>query len=208
MDATQSKFAYRCLPMAIANQSSWDVLSPSDVKATWNGDNSPQGVNVEILDKDVFHFASSLFGWGVLTFHVDFIIRTNTPNSIYVKGPSNSHKNYIQPLEGIVETFWLPFTFTMNWKFTEPSEISFKKDEPLFSFFPVDLNYLESFTTNTINIDHDPVFACKYHTYDDSRTDHVNNGNVDWQKYYMQGVEPFIDKKHPEHKSKVKLKEF
>ena len=40
----------------------------------------------------------------------------------------------------------------MNWKFNEPGEVIFKKDEPIFSFFPINLDYVESFSTEVDKI--------------------------------------------------------
>ena len=37
-----------------------------------------------------------------------------------VKGPSNHWKPNCAPLEGVVETWWLPYTFTLNWKIVSP----------------------------------------------------------------------------------------
>jgi len=210
MDNTAHKYAYRCLPMTIANQAAWDVLCPSDIEVEWDGGDTQSSLNVKYLNKgdDFFDFASSLFGYGIVTFHVDFIIRTSPNVSIYVKGPANRIKQSIQPLEGIVETFWLPFTFTMNWKFTNPGTVKFEKDEPIFSFFPIELDRLESFVLKTENITNDQSFYNKYRTYCDSRSDHISEYGSDWQKFYMQGVEPFIEKKMPNHKTKINLKKM
>jgi len=210
MDNTKSKYAYRCLPMTIANQASWDVLCPSNVEFDWSGDDSTQSLNIKYINKgdDFYEFASSLFGYGIITFHVDFVIKTTANTSIYVKGPANSSKHGIQPLEGIVETFWLPFSFTMNWKFTQPGKTSFQKDEPLFTFFPIDLEYLESFSLETKNLSDDNTFFNKYKTYSDSRSEHISEQVADWQKFYMQGVEPFMENKIPTHKTKINLKKL
>ena len=37
MDETVDRFAYRCLPVAIANQVGWDLLCPIAFSAKWNG---------------------------------------------------------------------------------------------------------------------------------------------------------------------------
>ena len=39
MDDTQDRFAYRCLPLSIANQTGWEILSPAGFTARWNGKN-------------------------------------------------------------------------------------------------------------------------------------------------------------------------
>src|SRR5277367_4965853 len=37
MDGTQLSFAYRCLPLNIANAHGWEILSPVGFEAIWNG---------------------------------------------------------------------------------------------------------------------------------------------------------------------------
>ena len=37
MDKTNESFAYRCLPLNIANAHGWEVLSPCDFTAFWRG---------------------------------------------------------------------------------------------------------------------------------------------------------------------------
>jgi hypothetical protein len=37
MDATSKKYANRCLPLRIANQSGWFILNSHEIRAIWNG---------------------------------------------------------------------------------------------------------------------------------------------------------------------------
>lgn len=37
MDQTHQRFAYRCLPLNIANAHCWELLTPSGFTACWNG---------------------------------------------------------------------------------------------------------------------------------------------------------------------------
>jgi hypothetical protein len=211
MDETQDKYAYRCLPMVIANQHSWDAICPGDIQVTWEGDNSFKGVKIDFLDYTSFNFASSLFGYGVLTFHVDFVLQTDENISIYVKGPANSFKPKIQSLEGIVETNWLPFTFTANWKFTEPGIVRFKKGEPLFSFFPINTSLIEEHEIISRNINEDEDFKIKHDYYSESRNNHLAEGNTNgesWQKYYMKGINPSDNTVHKNHKTRLQVKKI
>lgn len=211
MDNTPNKFAYRCLPLSIANQISYDCLCPSTIKATWTGDDEYDSVKVEYLNENNFNYAGSEFGSGILTFHVDFVVSTSENSCLFVKGPSNKFKKNINPLEAIVETHWLPFTFTFNWKFVEPGEVIFEKDEVMFSFFPINLDYVESFETNVDYLRNDFEFKSLYQAYTDSRSQHIKNGTTqgsDWQKYYMKGISPLISTPNKHHKSKINLKPF
>ena len=43
MDATPESFAYRCLPLNIANAHGWEILCPCGFEAVWNGDVGHRG---------------------------------------------------------------------------------------------------------------------------------------------------------------------
>src|SRR6187397_394325 len=47
MDASPQRFAYRCLPLAIANQAGWWLPSPATFTAWWDGGPHRQSVHVE-----------------------------------------------------------------------------------------------------------------------------------------------------------------
>src|SRR5215831_140466 len=46
MDATPERFAYRCLPLNIANAHGWELLCPSAFTATWSGGAGLDGITV------------------------------------------------------------------------------------------------------------------------------------------------------------------
>ena len=117
MDATPDAFAYRCLPLNIANAHGWLILNTVPFLAEWNGDPGTDGVSITPTAAGPL-LASSHFGSGVLTFSVNGLFHTEPGYDLMATGPFNSPKDAIHPLTGIVETDWSPFTFTMNWKFT------------------------------------------------------------------------------------------
>jgi len=49
MDATADRYAYRCLPLLIANQAGWLALNNREVRVTWNGDDDPSALTIEYL---------------------------------------------------------------------------------------------------------------------------------------------------------------
>ena len=77
MDDTPEAFAYRCLPLNIANAHGWEVLNPYGFEAIWNGG---PGVDAITIRPDAGaapeRLAVSLFGHGVMTFHIEAIVRT------------------------------------------------------------------------------------------------------------------------------------
>jgi hypothetical protein len=207
MKETPDSYAYRCTPMNVANQYGWYVLCPEDFSAKWLGDNALDGVSIRYKDNQKLNFANSEFGSGVLTINLDFVLRTEPNVSTYIRGVPNFLKDGIQPLDAIVETDWLPFTFTYNFKFTRHARVEFKKDEPLFSFFPIYRNFAEDSDISTNRIESDPVFFKKYTEYANSRDHYLKNNDGTFQKYYRDAKDPNGQSYSPtNHKPKISFK--
>src|SRR5882757_10212642 len=123
MDDTPEAFAYRCLPLNIANAHGWEVLNPCGFEAIWDGGSGVEALTIKPDAGAVEgRLAQSLFGQGVITFHVEAIVRTPPGWNLWVGGSPNRHKDGVGPLTGVIETDWSPFTFTMNWRFTRPGQ--------------------------------------------------------------------------------------
>lgn len=174
MDNMNGKWGYKCIPLNVANQNGWQVLSPIEFCANWNGGPGIDDVEVHYHEDSDIHFASGHFGYGILTIMPDFIIKTSKGISTHVRGIPNSHLDSLQPLEGMVETDWLPFTFTFNYKFTRPGEIIFQKDQPLFSFFPVKRGYIDKYKINRSKLSGDKDLYDKYNIFEKAREDHID----------------------------------
>jgi hypothetical protein len=132
----QATHAYLCLPMVIANQWGWQVLCPTDVRVTWDGSPALEGLRVEVADQYTPAIKSQ-FGSGIVTFSPPWLFRTPPGWDLYLKGPSNRWKPNCVPLEGVIETWWLNYTFTLNWKLVEPGTVDFAKGESLGQLVPV-----------------------------------------------------------------------
>src|ERR1700722_13319430 len=88
MDAAPEAFAYRCLPLNIANAHGWEVLCPSSFEAFWNGGGRTGGprpivAGIRPLD-DAGWPGLSHFGCGVVTFHVGYLVRTEPGYDLWV----------------------------------------------------------------------------------------------------------------------------
>ena len=46
MDATPESFAYRCLPLNIANAHGWEILNPCGFEAIWDGGGETSAVTL------------------------------------------------------------------------------------------------------------------------------------------------------------------
>ena len=132
MDAFAARHPYRCLPLSMANTTGWEILFPMGFTAEWDGGKGTDAITL-IPDRphpDFHEFVSSHFSHGVITFHTGYLFRTRQGWDMWAGGPPNYPKDGVYPLSGLVETDWLPFPFTMNWIFTRPGRVHFKKGEP------------------------------------------------------------------------------
>ena len=128
--------AYHCLPLVVANQWGWQVTCPTDVRVAWDGAADPGGLRVEV-DPQFGPAVKSQFGQGIVTFSPPWLFRTPRGWDLLAQGPSNRWKANCVPLEGIIETWWLPYTFTFNWKLVEPGTVTFERGESIGQLLPI-----------------------------------------------------------------------
>jgi len=202
MESSPNRFAYRCLPLVIANQAGWDLLNPTPFRAKWNGGPRPEDVLVEplrALEDGEQLWGSGHFGSAVLTANVGYLFRTPPGIGLQVSGPPNSPKDGLHPLSGIVETDWSHSSFTMNYLFTRPDHwVTFDEGESLCRILPVDFELLEGLAGELRDLRSEPDLADKYFTWSKSRdafNESLQNpfseeSQVGWQKEYFQGKRP------------------
>lgn len=169
IEELDQKYAYRCLPLLVANQYGWEILSTHHFRASWDGSSSCDGLRVENLYGDGRLHCKSHFGWGVLTFQMPFVFKTSEGWDLYVRGPTNSPKDGIIALDGIIETDWAPSTFTMNWRFTRACTVEFEVGEPICLLFPVQRGSLERFDTEICMLETNSELHAKYNEWRGSR---------------------------------------
>jgi hypothetical protein len=214
MDAAHQRFPYRCLPLAIANQCGWILRCPVGFSAYWYG--GPLKEDIELRFDQPDNRILSHFGVGVITFTVPFLFRTPPGINLWVKGPANWIKDGIQPLEGVVETDWIPSTFTMNWKMTRVCEwVRFEKGEPYCMLVPVPRGLIETLVPRIEPIATNPELEKQYHKWEESRSEfliglHARDPKAvaqGWQKDYFQGKTP-TGEAFQAHQTRLNVKEF
>jgi len=218
MDATPESFAYRCLPLAIANAHGWEVLTPCGFVAQWDGGAEPSAVTITLdPGADPAQAPISLFGQGIITFHIEAIFRTPPGWNMWVGGSPNRAKDGIAPLTGVVETDWSPFTFTMNWQLTRPGmAVRFDALEPFCFIFPTPRAALEDFEPVFAPLGADPVTAERFQAWSEARDAFHASVQRDppkapadrWQKHYYRGVDVAGDTLVPDHRTKLRLRPF
>jgi hypothetical protein len=168
MNETPNSYAYRCLPLSIANAHGWEVCCPVTFEAEWNGGSNIDDVRIIFEDektqqKKIKSLVDSHFGSGILTFYPGVIISTCPGYDLWLAGPVNEFKDGIQALSAVIETYWMPFHFTMNWKFTRPNlKVRFEKGEPFCFFFPIEHDLLERFNPTFKQISEEPDLEKQY----------------------------------------------
>lgn len=216
MDATPDKYAYRCLPLNIANAHGWEILCQAGFEAVWDGGGALD--SIRIVGAAPAHLLPiSHFGAGVLTFHVHALLRTEPGYNLWVGGSPNRIKPGIHPLTGIVETDWAPYSFTMNWKFTRPHfPISFAKGEPFCFLYPVPRGLVEAQQPEIREIDSDPALARDYRAWSEGRQSFLKELPIPdsdaarqvWQKSYFRGNRPDGGAGSADHQTKIMPAEF
>jgi Family of unknown function (DUF6065) len=210
-------FAYRCLPLNIANAHGWEILCPSDCSAIWGGAAVPQSLQVKRPD-DALAPAVSHFGFGILTFHIPCIFQTDTGYDLMVQGPVNRPKDAVAPLSAIVETDWAPFTFTMNWMFTRANtEVNFERGEPICHVYPLKRGDLEACEPRLEPLANNAELQSQFMKWTASRSTFIKELKEPeslarsqlWEKQYFRGLDAFgRPANQTKHYTKLNLRKF
>ncbi len=214
MEETHQRYAYRCLPLTIANAMGWQILSPCRVMIEWHGGDSQDDLKV-YCDYRWRSFVLSHFGHGIVTFAVGYLLRTDPGVGTWVRGAPNQPKDGIVALDGIVETDWLPFPFTMNWRFTRPGLVTFEAGEPICFVTPFRYRELEEAQPEIMPLSANPELQKEHQEWVNERKDFnkklfaqdeetVKQG---WTRYYMQGKRMDGEGGNPLHLTNAALKE-
>lgn len=211
MDETAEKYANRCLPLLIANQSGWWITNKHNILMWWDGSSGTDAIRIK--SRGFTHCpAVSHFGHGIVTWKMPWLFRTPAGWNLIAKGPTNQAKDGIQALEGVIEADWAPMTFTMNWKFTRANKtVHFGPGDPICMILPQRRNELESFSPEIHDLSEDPELEEKYRVWGLGRDEfhyglqHDDPAVVEagWQKDYFRG------RSGPEdHQTKRRLRAF
>ena len=209
------RFAYRCLPLALANQVGWELLNPVSFTASWNGRPGLDAIKIR-FHGDASPLIGSHFGHGVLTFTPGYLFRTTSSHNLWVKGPANRPKDGIAPLEGLIETDWAPYSFTMNWQFTRKRhKVRFEEGEPVATIVPYPRHYPRKFEPQLKNLNENPKLYEQYVSWREDRMAFnealKQEGSAaqkeGWQRTYMKGQDQ-AGNIFAGHETKIQMKDF
>jgi hypothetical protein len=216
MDETNEAFAYRCLPLNIANAHGWEFLNPVAFSARWNGGEEPGAIDIRSA-ADHHHRPITLFGHGILTFHIPGVFKSEPGWNMMVGGSPNRPKDGIYALSGIIETDWAPYSFTMNWRFTRPGHwVTFDEGEPFCFVFPVQRNAITAIEPEIRTMASNPGFQAEYEAWSKERREFSNRLTVKdsdearmrWQKRYYRGLDMHDKAGIADHQAKLRLPDF
>ena len=214
MDIDTGGWANRCLPLRIANQAGWWVLCDADFEAVWTGKNAKDSVRIQFDRGQSSACVSSMFGYAVLSFGLPYLFRTPPGWNLWARGPANLPKSSIAPLEGIVETDWLNFPFTMNWKFTERLKpVRFRRDEPICMLVPIRRGDTESFHPEVRNLESDLELSHSFELGLEKRNlvrkDLLQDKKVEGRAlgHYVRG-EGYLGERSEEHQRRLEIHPF
>lgn len=221
MDGTSDRWANRCLPLLMANETGWSLLNPHGFTATWDGGKRDSAVRIDFDEPPPGDtVAASIFGYGIVTWSVPYLFRTDPGWNLLARGPANQPKDGASPLEGLVETDWATATFTMNWKLTRPGlAVHFDAGEPFCTIVPQRRHELEAFEPRKAPLTEDPELERGYTSWQRSREQMAmlkfvsQFGTVDgfdplaWEQDYFRGRSQ-DGGSAPDHQTKQRLKPF
>jgi hypothetical protein len=216
IDATEDRFAARCLPLLIANQAGWLILNSHTFRVRWAGGASANDLTIVYLDGSRPYPAATLFGHGIVTFHIPYLFRTPPGYNLLARGPANMPKDGAYALEGLIETDWAVATFTMNWKLTRADHIvTFEEGEPICMIVPQRRGELEAFRPRVEPLGAAPETKEGFETWATSRGRFLSGlmmygkgrGRTAWQKHYFHGTSP-SGVEADVHQRKLRLRPF
>ena len=146
-----TKREYRCLPLTIANQIGFVIVSEFDVTINWNGGDDAKDLTfhfdrpIEEINQMYPKFAS-LAGRGIFSIFPPFNLRTPPGVNMMTMNPPNVIIPNVTVLTGMVETDNLRRNFSFNMKIDTPNvPVHIKAGTPISSLVPVPRYYLDAF---------------------------------------------------------------
>ena len=215
MDAATRGWANRCLPLRIANESGWWILNECDFEVEWDGQAGMDCLHFTFPHGETGMVPFNMVGYGIVSWAPPYLLKTPAGMNLWVRGPANYPKDGIVPTEGIVETDWCPYPFTINWKMTRPGvRVRFAKGEPICFLIPIRRFEAEQFTPTLQNLVSNPELENDYQIWHARRlqakaisgTDGAQGKQaVAGQGQYIRG-ESATGVRMAEHQTKLKIK--
>lgn len=211
MDAFPDHHPYRCLPLAIANAYGWQLILPASVTAEWNGGMAKEDLTIDCSQ----NLAVSNFAGGVLTFYVSYVFRTDPDHHLLVTGPTNVFKDGVAPMSAVIETDWLPYSFTFNYQFTRPGVVTWEAGEPYAQICVITARLQDDIVPVIRHLSENAQLAADHRAWLARRaalssrqsSKGATTGRDDWDRDYFLGRYADGRPTEAEHTMRLRLKE-
>ncbi len=129
--------AYRCLPLAVANELGLDILCPLDVTYEWGGGEEKETVKV-LTGEEI---AQSHFGLGSLTFTLGYIwkLPKKEKKQLLFMPVPNEFDSRFTAMTALIEPDALTYPIYLTLKLTEQGKHTIKKGTRLGRVMVVDV---------------------------------------------------------------------
>lgn len=196
MDQEELSYSYYCGPLVAANQLGYNIIYQNETEVIWNENADYSDIEINHIKQDEnFCGCGVHFEIDILTFTFPLLFRTSPGWGLLVSGPANNPIDGLYPLEGLVETNWLPFTFTMNFKIIEKNKlIRIKQYTPICRILPYPLNLNQKTNLTFSNLQDDKKLFADYNAWSKAREDFNDKGTLNStsnrQFFYRDGKDP------------------
>lgn len=189
MDETHVRFAYRCLPLSMANQAGWAISCPLDFEAVWDG-GGPAGITFSAPDAEAAEryapYIGGRYGHGVVSIQIPYTFRTSPGYGLLVRGPANGYVLGAHPLDLYLDTSQGETAFTLDWKLEKPGQpAAFALGQPLCQLVPYPLELLEAMQPKILPMGADPGLQERFARWFESRMAFLartDRKDEEWQK--------------------------
>lgn len=146
--ADKKGIANRCLPLLMANQIGWNIVTTYEYAITSMPDgmvaihwSDPRGI------PPVAGAPRNNFGSNIVSWSVPWVLRTPPGWDLLIQGPANYFlPPGVTPLSGLVETDQEHTSFTMNWHITPRATVWVSVGDVIATIIPFPTAELEKFT--------------------------------------------------------------
>jgi GT2 family glycosyltransferase len=131
----------------------WDFLCPCAFEAVWHGGPGEEDVEIRLAEDapGQADFVQSRRGEGRITFYPGYQCKTEEDYGLWVRGPVNTLRDGLMPLESILDTSAVPGTLVIDWKFTRPGQtVRFEAGEPFCTILPYPRTVLDDMTVDVV----------------------------------------------------------
>lgn len=211
MDETVARFAYRCLPLSMANQAGWAITCPLDFEATWDGTAITFKADDPAAAGRWAGHVGERYGLGVVAFRIPYAFETDPGYGLLVRGYTNLAVPDAHPLDLFLDTGAAAATFTMDWKLAAPGRPArFRAGQPICQILPMPIDLLDDLAPRLVPLEANPELHQAFSAWSASRTmfnQSPQRTDADWQKDYFQGKTMAGERVHG-HKTRLHLAPF